>query len=326
MSEKIKVIAVVGPTASGKTALSVELAKRLSGEIISCDSMQIYRGMDIGTAKVTENEMRGVPHHLIDIAEPQQSFSCAEYAAAAREKIEEIAARGRVPIFCGGTGLYLDSVLTENEFSEACVSTEIREMLMRRSPDELYDELLEVDPESAEKTHKNNVKRVVRALEIFRSTGITKTEWDRRSRAKGSRYDAIVIGLDFKNRDDLYERINRRVDIMLDSGLVNEVRGLDCEAFRGGTAAQGIGYKEILSYLDGTSTLFDAAEEIKKNSRNYAKRQLTWFRRNKSVNWIFPDFPPSYGVCTEMTAREPGENKVSLIANHAENVIRKAWN
>ena len=322
MSEKIKVVAIVGPTASGKTALSVELAKRLGGEIISCDSMQIYRDMDIGTAKVTKEEASGVPHHLVSFVSPSESFSCADYATAAREKIKEITERGRIPIFCGGTGLYLDSVLTENEFSESGKDEACREELMSKAPDELYDELLKIDRQAAEKTHKNNVKRVVRALEIFYTTGITKTEWDRRSREKESRYDAVIIGLDFKNRETLYERINRRVDIMMESGLVSEVKSLDSESFRTGTASAGIGYKEILSYIDGDVTLSEAVEEIKKNSRNYAKRQLTWFRRNEKICWIYPDFPQSYGgkVSEEPTV-SISDDEFKLIVNYAESII-----
>ena len=321
MSEKIKVIAVVGPTASGKTALSVKLAKRLGGEIISCDSMQIYNGMDIGTAKVTKDEAQGVPHHLVGFISPESSFSCADYTKLAREKIAEITGRGKIPIFCGGTGLYLDSVLTENEFSETGGNEEIRERLSKKSPDELYTELLEIDREAAEKTHKNNVKRVIRALEIYYSTGITKTEWDRRSREKESRYRTVIIGLDFKDRETLYERINRRVDIMIDSGLINEVKALDSEAFRNSTASQGIGYKEILSYLDGKHSLSEAIEEIKKGSRNYAKRQLTWFKRNQSVHWIYRDLPQSYGKPDTSDT----ENEFELIAGYAFNTVKKEF-
>ena len=317
MKDKIKVIAVVGPTASGKTALSVELAKRLDGEIISCDSMQIYKRMDIGTAKVTEDEKQGVPHHLVDTVLPECSFSCADYTAAAREKIADITARGKIPIFCGGTGLYLDSVLTENEFSEAGISPEIRQELSSLSPDELHSRLSEIDPEAAEKTHKNNVKRVIRALEIYYSTGITKTEWDRRSREKESRYDAVIIGLDYKDRETLYGRINRRVDIMMDGGLIDEVGSLDSEAFRASTASQGIGYKEILAYFDGRMTLPEAVEEIKKGSRNYAKRQLTWFKRNESIHWIYRDCPQSYG------GTEEGSEEINfdLMVKHSLDVI-----
>ncbi len=321
MCEKIRVVAIVGPTASGKTALSVELAKRLGGEIISVDSMQIYRDMNIGTAKVTEAEASGVPHHLVSFVSPCESFSCADYASLAREKIKEITERGSVPILCGGTGLYLDSVLTENEFSEAGKDSACREELMRKSPDELYEELLAVDRDAAEKTHKNNVKRVVRALEIYYTTGVTKTDWDRRSREKESRYDAVIIGLDFKDRETLYERINRRVDLMVEGGLVSEVKSLDSESFRAGTASAGIGYKEILRYLDGKTNLSEAVEEIKRNSRNYAKRQLTWFRRNKNIRWIYPDFPESYGAGGENSPSDISEDEFKLIVNYAERII-----
>lgn len=314
---KIKVAAVVGPTASGKTALAVELAKRLGGEIISCDSMQVYEKMDIGTAKVTEAEAGGIPHHLISLVPPTGSFSCAEYAALAREKISEISERGRLPILCGGTGLYLDSTLSVGGFSEAGRDGEYREALMKKSPDELYAELLERDPESALKTHKNNVKRVIRALEIYYSTGVTKTEWDRRSREAESPYGAVIIGLDFKSRETLYERIDKRVDIMLESGLLSEVRALDCKAFREGTASEGIGYKELLAFIDGRVTLSEATEEIKKNSRNYAKRQLTWFRRNKAINWIYPDDPTGFGAPESVR----DEDKFEFIVNYAMNII-----
>lgn len=313
--KKVKVIAVTGPTASGKTALSVELALRLGGEIISCDSMQVYKGMDIGTAKASEEEKRGVPHHLIDIVSCEESFSCSDYAALAGKAAEEIALRGKLPIFCGGTGLYLDSALSGVHLSEAGIDKEYRSALMLRTPDELYSMLLSVDPEAARKTHKNNVKRVVRALEIYHGTGRTKTEWDRESSqgscsdSDGGRYDAQIIGLDFRDREKLYERINKRVDIMLDSGLIDEVRGLDSERFRASTAAQAIGYKELLAYFDGRCTLAEASEDIKKNSRNYAKRQLTWFRRNPEVNWIYPDDCPT------------GQDNFEFIVNSALNII-----
>ncbi|MBQ9115983.1 MAG: tRNA (adenosine(37)-N6)-dimethylallyltransferase MiaA [Clostridia bacterium] len=293
MSCKIRVIAVVGPTASGKTALSVELARRLDGEIISCDSMQIYKGMDIGTAKVTDEEKRGVPHHLIDIISPESDFSCSEYSGLAKAAIEDIASRGKTPIFCGGTGLYLDSVLKNTEFSTAGKDDEYRQMLEAcYSPSELHRKLTEVDPESAAAIHENNVKRVIRALEIYKVTGRKKSEWDALSRSAEPPYDSVVIGLDFRSREKLYSRIDRRVDIMLEAGLMAEVRALDSPAFRASTASQAIGYKELLAYMDGRCTLAEATEQIKQYSRNYAKRQLTWFGKNKDIKWIYADEAP----------------------------------
>ena len=309
MSDKIKVLAIVGPTASGKTALSVELAKRLDGEIISCDSMQIYRGMTVGTAAVTEEEMQGIPHHLIGFVSPLESFSCADYAEAAGRVIEEIHKRGKLPILCGGTGLYLDTVLKGTRLSEAGKDEEYREELLRLSNEELHRRLSEIDPESAAKTHPNNVKRVIRALEIYHVTGKTKTQWDNESRTEGSVYDAKIIGLDFRDREKLYERINRRVDMMLENGLEAEVKSLDCAEFRCSTAGQAIGYKEMLRYLDGHITLSEAAEDIKKASRNYAKRQLTWFRANPNIGMIYPD------ECPE------NKDKFEFIVNSAINII-----
>lgn len=309
MSEKITVLAIVGPTASGKTALSVELAKRLNGEIISCDSMQIYKGMTVGTAAVTEKEMQGVPHHLIGFASPLESFSCADYAEKAEKAIDEIHLRGKIPIFCGGTGLYLDTVLKGTQLSEAGRDDKYRNELSALSPEELHRMLSAIDPGSAEKTHQNNVKRVIRALEIYHVTGKTKSEWDKQSRTNESKYDTKVIGLDFKDREKLYDRINKRVDIMLEKGLLDEVKALDCKEFRASTASQAIGYKEVLRYLDGHVSLEEAVEEIKKASRNYAKRQLTWFRANSDIGMIYPDECPV------------GEDKFEFIVNSALNII-----
>lgn len=308
--DNIKVLAVVGPTASGKTALSVALAKRLGGEIISCDSMQIYKGMDIGTAKVTDGEKQGIPHHLVDIISCEEKFSCSDYAVAAEAAIADITGRNKLPIFCGGTGLYLDSVLSGTRLSDAGIDEEYRAALMLKSPEELYSMLMAVDPEAARKTHVNNVKRVVRALEIYHSTGKTKTEWDRDSRTGvGGKYDSLIIGLDFRDREKLYARINERVDMMLEVGLADEVRRLDSERFRASTAAQAIGYKELLEYFDGRCTLSEAAEAIKKGSRNYAKRQLTWFRRNPDIKWIYSDECPA------------GTDNFEFIVNSALNII-----
>ncbi|MBR2460696.1 MAG: tRNA (adenosine(37)-N6)-dimethylallyltransferase MiaA [Clostridia bacterium] len=312
MNGKTKVIAVVGPTASGKTALSVELAVRYGGEIISCDSMQIYRGMDIGTAKVTETERRGVAHHLVDVVSAEDSFSCADYARLAKMAVEDISSRGKIPIFCGGTGLYLDSVLKNTEFSAAGKDDEFRERLENGySPSELHCMLAEIDRESAESIHENNVKRVIRALEIFHVTGRKKSEWDALSRTAESPYDSIVIGLDYRSREELYRRIDLRVDIMMGSGLTEEVRALDSAAFRASTASQAIGYKEILSYLDGKTDLQTAVEQIKQFSRNYAKRQLTWFGRNKEIKWIYPDCAPR------------GADVFGYVVSQAEEIIGK---
>ena len=287
-SEKTKLIAVVGPTASGKSALAAEIAKTIGGEIVSCDSMQIYRGMDIGTAKPTAAEMSEVRHHLIDVCDPEQPFSCADYKPLAEQAVADITSRGKIPVFCGGTGLYLDSVISIPSFSPE-VPEGIREELMSRSPEELWDELLRVDPESAERTHKNNVKRVVRALEIYRGTGKTKTEWDRLSKETEPPYDTLIIGLDYLDREILYRRIGQRIGVMLESGLVDEVKRLGLP--RGCNAAQAIGYKEIYLYLDGRAEYCEAVALLEKNTRNYAKRQLTWFRRNKSIKWFYPDSP-----------------------------------
>ena len=289
--QKIKILAIVGPTASGKTSISIELAKRLGGEIISCDSMQIYRRMDIGTAKPTEEEKCGVPHHLIDAVEPSDAFSCADYVTMAGEAVKEIAARGKLPILCGGTGLYLDRFLC-GEMEETHADEDLRASLFAYAESEgieaLHARLREVDPESADAIHPNNVKRVVRALEIYEQTGIPKSEFDRRSQVVESPYEATVIGLFYPRREVLYERINRRVDMMLADGLLEETkRLLDEGVFEVNlTAAQAIGYKELLGYLDGSETLTEATENLKTATRRYAKRQITWFSAKPYVEWV----------------------------------------
>ena len=289
--QKLKMLAIVGPTASGKTAVSIEIAKRLGGEIVSCDSMQIYRRMDIGTAKPTKEEMCGIPHHLIDAVEPDAPFSCAEYVSLAGEAVKDIAARQKCPILCGGTGLYLDRFLC-GEMEETHADEDLRASLFafaeREGVAALHERLRAVDPESADAIHPNNVKRVVRALEIFEQTGIPKSEFDRRSQAVESPYNAVVIGLHYPRREVLYERINRRVDIMLADGLLEETRRLLDEGVfaRNQTAAQAIGYKELLGYFDGNETLAEAAENLKTATRRYAKRQLTWFSAKPYVKWV----------------------------------------
>ena len=290
-TQKPKIIAVCGPTASGKTALSLALAEKLGGEIVSCDSMQIYRGMDIGTAKPTKEEMCGIPHHMIDIVEPSASFSAADYAPLARACTDDILSRGKLPIFCGGTGLYLDAVLTANSFADVETDPALRASLLsdaeRDGAEALWQRLAAVDPEAAAASHPNNVKRVARALEIYLSSGVTKTEWDRRSRLSEPPYDAVIFALDRK-RDELYRRIDLRVDLMLDAGLEAEVRALleSGRLPRESTAAQAIGYKEFIDYFDGFCSLSEVSERIKLGTRRYAKRQLTWFRRNPAVKWL----------------------------------------
>lgn len=280
---KPKIYAVVGPTASGKSALALELAKRHGGEIISCDSMQIYKRMNIGTAKPTAEELSQVRHHLIDVAEPDTSFSCEEYAALASAAIEDCVRRGKLPIICGGTGLYLDSLLRGGNSAPACDTSAIRAELTERAEKEgiekIYAELMRVDPESAAAIHPNNAKRVIRALEIYLSCGIPKSELDRRSREVESKYDATVVGLTYSDRALLYSRIERRVDQMIAEGLVEETRALyDEGVFEANkTAAQAIGYKELLGYVKGEETLENAVETLKTATRRYAKRQITWF-------------------------------------------------
>lgn len=293
--QKIKLVAVVGPTASGKSALAVALAQRLGGEVLSCDSMQIYRRMDIGTAKPTEAEMGGVRHRLIDIVEPDAAYSCADYVKDAQRAIEDTVADGRIPILCGGTGLYLDSLLRGGHFEETEVDLALREELWQfaqtHGNSALHARLAEVDPASAAAIHENNVKRVIRALEIYMTTGMTKTEADEHSRGYEALYDATVIGLRFEERALLYERIDARVEEMLRMGLLEETRTLmEAGVFdRNSTAAMAIGYKELLGALRGERTLAESVEILKRATRRYAKRQLTWFGGRDYVRWITLD-------------------------------------
>jgi tRNA dimethylallyltransferase len=291
-----RVLAVVGATASGKTALSIALAQRLGGEVISFDSMQVYRGMDIGTATPTAAEQSAAVHHLINIREPWESYSCADFVALARQTIADLALRGRLPVLCGGTGLYLDGLLCGGSYESAPPSDPaVRERLLLQAKtageQALWEELQRIDPESAAATHPNNVKRVVRALEIYYVCHKTKTQLDRESRPGPMCYDATVIGLRYTDRALLYERIDRRVDGMLREGLLDEVRTLQEAGLfeRSPTAAQAIGYKELLGYLRGECTMDDAVEQLKQATRRYAKRQMTWFRGRQYVRWIDAD-------------------------------------
>ncbi len=291
----ISALAIVGPTASGKTALSLELAERLSGEIISCDSMQIYKGMDVGTAKATAAEQARAPHHLIDVVDPTENYSVEAYRQAAVKCAEDISGRGKLPIFTGGTGLYLDSLLRAPQADVPESDPLYREELIRSAgesyTDVLWDRLRSVDPDSAEKIHKNNVKRVIRALEIYDKCGVTKSELDRRSKIAPPEISVLIIALDFHDRELLYSRIDRRVDVMLKDGLLGEVTQLysSGKLLDSTTASQAIGYKEIVEYLRGECTLSEATDKIKLASRRYAKRQLTWFHHTDGVVRIFAD-------------------------------------
>ncbi len=292
---KIKVIAVVGPTASGKSALAIELAKRLNGEIICCDSMQIYQKMNIGTAKPDESELAQAKHHLFDFADPEMSFSCADYIPLAEEKVADIVSRGKLPIFCGGTGLYLDRFLSGSDFEETEIDEDFRREMQAFAEqfgnEALHKKLREIDPQSADEIHCNNVKRVIRALEIYKTSGRTKSELDRESKTCESKYDAIQIGIKYASRDKLYERINLRVEKMLDMGLAEETKMLLDEGIfdKNNTAAQAIGYKELLSYFRGEKTLDEAKEDLKTATRRYAKRQMTWFSSHGNVMWLEAD-------------------------------------
>lgn len=291
----MKIIAIVGPTAVGKSALAIELAKRYNGEIISCDSMQVYRGMDIGTAKPTREEMAEIRHHLINIKEPNESFSCADYAILAKKAIEDIARRGKTPIFCGGTGLYLDSVIEIPSFCETAKDEEYRSYLegyaKENGNESVHNMLKEIDPESAEAIHPNNVKRVIRALEIYKCTNVTKSEWDKRSRETKPPYDATVLFLTCQDREEMYRRIDKRVDVMMAEGLMFEVRGLYEAGMLNSsyTSSGAIGYKELLPVMTGQSTIDVCVSELKTATRHYAKRQLTWFNKKQSYHKIYVD-------------------------------------
>ena len=284
------IICIAGPTASGKTALAVALAKELNGEVVSCDSMQIYRRMDIGTAKPTVEEMQGIPHHMIDVAEPDEDFSVSRYCAMAAPIVEDIVKRGKTAVIAGGTGLYMDSLIQGNDFAPF-PSTGVREKLEQEAGEQgiqaLYDRLSEIDPEAAAKLHLSDKKRILRALEVYLETGETITEHNRKTQLLPPRFTPLWLGLDFESRADLYSRIDRRVGIMLEQGLIGEIQGLlSCGIPEKCTAMQAIGYKEFVAALNGECTLEEAANQVRQFSRRYAKRQLTWFRRNKSIHWL----------------------------------------
>lgn len=289
---KIPLIAIIGPTASGKTSLAVEICKRIDGEAVSCDSMQIYKGMDIATAKPTVEEMQGIPHHLIGFVEPDEQFSVYKYCEEAKAAIDDIISRGKKAVLVGGTGLYFNSLVDNIEYLPDETDFDYREELKKRAETEgadvLLSELREIDPQAAEKLHINNVGRIIRALEIFRATGKTKSEQNEQSKKNPSPFRLTAVCLDARDRQFLYNRINKRVDIMLESGLLKEAEGF-LNSPLGNTAKQAIGYKELTPYFNGEKTLDECIDNLKMQTRRYAKRQLTWFRRDERMNYLYID-------------------------------------
>ena len=303
-----KVICVVGPTATGKTKMGVALAQRFDGEVVSVDSMQIYRGMAVGTAAPTAEEMEGVPHHMIGVADPWESWSVARFTQAADACVQDILRRGKRPILVGGTGLYLNALLRGIDFAAGSQDTPLRrqlqERLRQKGAETLLEELRRIDPDSAARLHLRDEKRILRALEVYQETGETITQHDRRTREQPPRYEGLFIGLNFQDRQDLRDRIDRRVDDMVAQGLLDEVRSLLRSGLpRTATAWQAIGYKQFLAVADGRMTEADAVEEVKLRSRQYAKRQLTWLRRDEDIHWILwektPDFSAGLQNATE---------------------------
>ena len=303
-----RVLCVVGPTASGKTKMAVALARRFGGEVVSVDSMQIYRGMTIGTAAPTAEEMEGVPHHMIAVADPAEQWSAARFCQAADACIQDILSRGKLPVLAGGTGLYLDALIRGDDFAPGSQGGEVRLRLQRelreQGPEALLERLRTVDPETAGRLHLRDEKRILRALEIYEQTGEPMSLRDRRGRQRPDRYEAVYIGLSFRDREDLRRRIDRRVDDMVRQGLLQEVQDLlDSGLPRDATALQAIGYRQFLAVRDGAATAADAIGEVKLRSRQYAKRQLTWLRRNPDIHWILwdrePDFPAALQNATD---------------------------
>ena len=285
-----KIICIAGPTASGKTALAVELAKELNGEVVSCDSMQVYKHMNIGTAKPTQEEMQGVPHHMLSVVEPSDEFSVSRYCEMSTPIIEDIISRNKVAIIAGGTGLYMDSVIRGNDFAPLPATGQrekLESIAMEQGIQAIISQLSQVDPESANRLHPSDQKRIIRAMEVYLETGITITEHNRRTQSIPSRYNPIWIGLDDNDRSELYRRIDLRVLKMLEDGLVQEIEDLlNTGISEKCTAMQAIGYKEFVDALQGRCSIEDATELVQKSSRHYAKRQITWFRRNKNIHWL----------------------------------------
>ncbi|MDW2876847.1 MULTISPECIES: tRNA (adenosine(37)-N6)-dimethylallyltransferase MiaA [Bacillaceae] len=319
LDTKQKLIVLIGPTAVGKTRLSIELAKRFDAEIISGDSMQIYKGMDIGTAKITENEMDGIPHHLIDIKAPNEPFSAAEFQELVRKEIACIASRGKMPMIVGGTGLYIQSVIYDYQFSEApsddAFRGELEKRLEAEGAESLFKELCEIDPASAEKMHPNNTRRVIRALEVYHCTGKTMSQYQEQQ-VPELLYDTSIIGLSM-DREKLYDRINSRVDKMMDDGLLEEVEALHRQGLKDCQSIQAIGYKEVYEYINGRISLEGAVENLKQNSRRYAKRQLTWFRNKMNVEWFDMTYVSDPGLLEKKIAEISAyiEGKLQIKSN-----------
>ena len=283
-------ICIAGPTASGKTALSIALAKELGGEIVSCDSMQVYKRMDIGTAKPTPQEREGIVHHMIDVCEPWEDFSVGKYCDMASPIVDDIMARGKAAIIVGGTGLYMDSLIRGNDFAPFPATgrrEELEKLADEKGIEAVIAQLREVDPESAEKLHPSDRKRIIRAMEVYLETGESITEHNRKTQEKPPRYNPVWFALEDEDRQDLYDRIDRRVEIMLQDGLIDEIKSLLAEGIpESATAMQAIGYKEFVDALAGRSSMETAVALVQQSSRKYAKRQLTWFRRNKNIHWL----------------------------------------
>lgn len=305
------IICIAGPTASGKTALAVELAKELNGEVVSCDSMQVYRRMNIGTAKPSLEEMQGIVHHMIDVAEPWEDFSVSRYCQMAAPIVEDIVSRGKTAVIAGGTGLYMDSLIQGNDFAPF-PSTGVREQLEQEAEREgiqlLYDRLSRIDPEAAARLHLSDKKRIIRALEVYLETGETITAHNRKTQLLPPRFRPLWLGLDFENRQDLYDRIDRRVGLMLEMGLMEEIQALLASGIpEKCTALQAIGYKEFIAALHGQCSVQEAADQVRQSSRRYAKRQLTWFRRNGHIHWL---------------TRKPGQGEGEIL-NQARRIFQE---
>lgn len=284
---KTKLIVVAGPTASGKTKLGIEIAKAVGGEIISADSMQVYKGMSVATAAPTENERAEVPHHLVEFLSRQESFSVSDFCKYAKQAADDITGRNKVPVLVGGTGLFIDSFVDNIKFTDTKTDFDLRRRLMEKDIDALYDELVKIDPSAAEKIHKNNKTRVARAIEIYYSSGRTKSEQNESSRLEESPYDVLYFVIGYKNRNLLYDRINRRVDLMAENGLIEEAQR--CLGEKGATSAQAIGHKELIPYFSGEKSLEDTLDSLKQETRHYAKRQITWFKKRENAVLLYAD-------------------------------------